>query len=130
MAFERRDLLLIVGILFLLLGLIGAGLPPIYALVISIVIYAGIKIFVGRRKKLIAESIGEGICVNCGEKIVNKKCPNCDTKSWQIIRFVYTLCVWILSVLPQTCTTLTKRSTFSQSEFIILNILIIDRVCK
>ena len=130
MAFERRDLLLIVGILFLLLGLIGAGLPPIYALVISIVIYAGIKIFVGRRKKLIAESIGEGICVNCGEKIVNKKCPNCDTKSWRIIRFVYTLCVWILSVLPQTCTTLTKRSTFSQSEFIILNILIIDRICK
>ena len=130
MAFERRDLLLIVGILFLLLGLIGAGLPPIYALVISIVIYAGIKIFVGRRKKLIAESIGEGICVNCGEKIVNKKCPNCDTKSWRIIRFVYTLCVWILSVLPQTCTTLTKRSTFSQSEFIILNICIIDRICK
>ena len=130
MAFERRDLLLIVGILFLLLGLIGAGLPPIYALVISIVIYAGIKIFVGRRKKMIAESIGEGICVNCGEKIVNKKCPNCDTKSWHIIRFVYTLCVWILSVLPQTCTTLTKRSTFSQSEFIILNILIIDRICK
>ena len=130
MAFERRDVLLIAGILFLLLGLIGAGLPPIYALVISIVIYAGIKIFVGRRKKLIAESIGEGICVNCGEKIVNKKCPNCDTKSWRIIRFVYTLCVWILSVLPQTCTTLTKRSTFSQSEFIILNILIIDRVCK
>ncbi len=130
MAFERRDVLLIAGILFLLLGLIGAGLPPIYALVISIVIYAGIKIFVGRRKKLIAESIGEGICVNCGEKIVNKKCPNCDTKSWRIIRFVYTLCVWILSVLPQTCTTLTKRSTFSQSEFIILNILIIDRICK
>ena len=78
MAFERRDVLLIAGILFLLLGLIGAGLPPIYALIISTVIYAGIKIFVGRRKKMLAESVGEGICIKCGEKVINKKCPNCD----------------------------------------------------
>ncbi len=81
MGFERRSILLIVGILFLLIGLIGAGLPPIYAIIISIVIYVGIKIFVGRRKKMIAESVGEGICVKCGEKVVNKKCPNCDAKS-------------------------------------------------
>ena len=81
MAFERRDVLLIAGILFLLIGLIGAGLPPIYALIISTVIYVGIKIYSGRRKKMLAESIGEGICVKCGEKVVNKKCPNCDAKS-------------------------------------------------
>ena len=81
MGFERRSILLIVGILFLLIGLIGAGLPPIYAIIISIVIYVGIKILVGRRKKMIAESVGEGICVKCGEKVVNKKCPNCDAKS-------------------------------------------------
>ena len=81
MGFERRDIFLIVGIMFLLIGLIGAGLPPIYAIIISIVIYVGIKIFVGRRKKMIAESVGEGICVKCGEKVVNKKCPNCDAKS-------------------------------------------------
>ncbi len=81
MGFERRDIFLIVGIMFLLIGLIGAGLPPIYAIIISIVIYVGIKIFVGRRKKIIAEAVGEGICVKCGEKVVNKKCPNCDAKS-------------------------------------------------
>ena len=81
MGFERRSILLIVGILFLLIGLIGAGLPPIYAIIILIVIYVGIKIFVGRRKKMIAKAIGEGICVKCGEKVVNKKCPNCDAKS-------------------------------------------------
>tara|TARA_B100000029_G_scaffold502707_1_gene578435 strand:- start:859 stop:1104 length:246 start_codon:yes stop_codon:yes gene_type:complete len=80
LAFERRSIMLIAGILFLLLGLIGAGLPPIYAIIISIVIYVGIKIFVGRRKKMIAESVGEGICLKCGEKVVNKKCPNCDAK--------------------------------------------------
>ena len=93
LAFERRSIMLIAGILFLLLGLIGAGLPPIYAIIISIVIYVGIKIFVGRRKKMIAESVGEGICLKCGEKVVNKKCPNCDAKKWWIMRFVYTLCV-------------------------------------
>tara|TARA_B100000029_G_scaffold214574_1_gene212503 strand:- start:107 stop:355 length:249 start_codon:yes stop_codon:yes gene_type:complete len=81
LAFERREVLLILGILFLLIGLIGAQLPPIYAIIISTVIYVGIKIFVGRRKKMIAESVGEGICIKCGEKVVNKKCPNCDAKS-------------------------------------------------
>ena len=81
MGFERRSILLIVGILFLLIGLIGAGLPPIYAIIISVVIYVGIKIFVGRRKKMIAESVGEGLCLKCGEKVVDKKCPNCDAKT-------------------------------------------------
>ena len=81
MAFERRETLLIIGILFLLIGLLGVQLPLIYAIIISTVIYVGIKIFVGRRKKMIAESVGEGICVKCGEKVTNKKCPNCDAKS-------------------------------------------------
>tara|TARA_B100000470_G_C19645236_1_gene326175 strand:- start:406 stop:654 length:249 start_codon:yes stop_codon:yes gene_type:complete len=81
LAFERREILLIIGILFLLIGLLGVQLPLIYAIIISTVIYVGIKIFVGRRKKMIAESVGEGICVKCGEKVTNKKCPNCDAKS-------------------------------------------------
>jgi len=42
--------------------------------------YIGIRVIVGRRKKAIAKSVGEGLCVTCGEKIVNKKCPNCDAK--------------------------------------------------
>ena len=49
-------------------------------LIISITIYIGIKVIVGRRKKMIAKSVGDGICVQCGEKITNKKCPNCDVK--------------------------------------------------
>ncbi len=81
LGFERRGILLIVGILFLLIGLIGAGLPPIYAIIISTAIYVGIKIFVGRRKKMIAESVGEGLCLKCGEKVVDKKCPNCDAET-------------------------------------------------
>lgn len=51
---------------------------PIYAILIVILMYFGIKIYVGRRKKSIEMDIGEGICAECGSKIINKKCPNCD----------------------------------------------------
>ncbi len=80
LAFQRRDLLLIVGILCLLIGLMGVGLAPIYAIIISIAIYFGIRVFIGRRKKMIESEIGEGICAKCGSKIQNKKCPICDRK--------------------------------------------------
>ena len=80
MAIKRKDFLLIIGILFFLIGLMGVGLPPIYAIIISITIYFGIRIFVGRKKKMIERDIGEGICANCGSKIENKKCPICDRK--------------------------------------------------
>jgi len=53
-------------------------MQPIYAIIISVMIYFGIKVFVGRRKKLIANKIGEGLCITCGEKIIDKKCPRCD----------------------------------------------------
>ena len=80
MAFQRRDFLLIAGVLFLLIGLMGAGLPPIYAIIISIVIYFGIRVFIGRRKKMIEHDVGEGLCAKCGSKIEKKKCPICDRK--------------------------------------------------
>ena len=53
-------------------------MPPIYAIIIAIAIYFGIKIFVGRRKKILDKKIGEGFCLECGEKIIGKKCPICD----------------------------------------------------
>ncbi len=80
MAFVRRDFLLIVGVLFTLIGLMGVGLPPIYAIIISLVIYFGIRILIGRRKKMIERDVGEGICAKCGSKINNRKCPICDRK--------------------------------------------------
>ena len=78
MALKRKDFLLIIGILFFLIGLMGVGLPPIYAIIISLAIYFGIRIFVGRRKKMIEREIGEGLCAKCGSKIEDKKCPICD----------------------------------------------------
>ena len=76
----RRDFILVIGIFCFLIGLIGIGLAPIYAIIISVVIYFGIRVFVGRRKLQIEKEVGEGICVKCGSKIENQKCPICDRK--------------------------------------------------
>jgi len=27
---------------------------------------------------MLDKKIGEGFCLECGEKIIGKKCPNCD----------------------------------------------------
>ena len=78
LGFEKRDIILIAGVLFFMIGLLGVGLNLIESIGISIAIYFGIKVFVGRRKKTLAKKIGEGFCVECGEKVVGKKCPNCD----------------------------------------------------
>ena len=77
MAFEKREIILITGILFLMIGMMPF-IAPIYAVIIAITIYFGVRVLVGRRKKQIQKSIGEGVCVMCGEKIVESKCPNCD----------------------------------------------------
>jgi len=75
--FEKRDILLIAGILLFMVGLIPF-MPPIYAMAIAIAIFFGIKVLVGRRKKSFQTEVGEGFCAVCGEKIIDKKCPNCE----------------------------------------------------
>ena len=77
MAFEKRDILLIIGILFLMIGMIPF-IAPIYAVIIAIAIYFGVRVFVGRRKRQIQKSVGEGVCAVCGQRIIKNKCPNCD----------------------------------------------------
>ena len=78
MNFEKRDIILIVGLLLFMIGLIPF-MAPIYAALIVIAIYFGIKFYVGNRRKSIEKELGEGICVDCGSKISNQKCPNCDS---------------------------------------------------
>jgi len=69
---------LIVGLLLFMIGLTPfTGL--VYAVLIVIIMYFGIKVYVGKRKQSIKRDIGEGICMECGSKIFNKKCPNCDS---------------------------------------------------
>ncbi len=69
---------MIVGVLLFMIGLLGVGLNIIESVGISIAIYVGIKVFVGRRKKILHSKFGEGLCLECGEIIIGKKCPNCD----------------------------------------------------
>ena len=75
--FERRDILLIVGLLLFMIGL-TPFMAPVYAVIIVVLMYFGIKVYVGKRKQSIERDVGEGICMECGSKISNKKCPNCD----------------------------------------------------
>jgi flagellar biosynthesis component FlhA len=76
--FEKRDIILIVGVLLFMIGLIPF-MAPIYAVLLAIAIYFGIKFYVGNRQKSIKEIIGEGLCADCGSKITDKKCPTCDS---------------------------------------------------
>jgi hypothetical protein len=61
-----------------------AFLSLAYSLVIAILIYFGIKVFVGRRKRQIQREVGMGVCATCGSKIVDNKCPNCDANPEKI----------------------------------------------
>ena len=75
--FEKRDIVLIVGLLLFMVGLIPF-MAPAYAAIIVIMMYFGIKVFVAKRTQSIQKDVGEGICMECGSKILDKKCPNCD----------------------------------------------------
>jgi hypothetical protein len=76
--FEKRDIILIVGLFLFMLGLIPF-MAPIYAALIVIAMYFGIKFYVASRKKSIEKDVGEGICADCGSIIFDQKCPNCDS---------------------------------------------------
>lgn len=78
--FEKRDIILVTGCFLFMVGLIPF-MATYQAVIIAILIYFGIKVYVGRRKKMLAEKIGDGICLECGEKTIDKTCPNCDSKS-------------------------------------------------
>jgi len=75
--FDKRELILIGGILLFMIGLL-AFIPLFYALIIAIGIYFGIKVLIGRRRKDLQQKTGQDYCAKCGEKITGKKCPNCD----------------------------------------------------
>ena len=80
MGFEKREIVLVVAVLFLMIGMLPF-IAPLYAVPIAITIYFGVRVLVGRRKKQMQKALGEGICVTCGGKIINKKCQNCDVSN-------------------------------------------------
>ncbi|MCA9812104.1 MAG: hypothetical protein KC483_04495 [Nitrosarchaeum sp.] len=54
-------------------------MAPVYAILIVIFMYFGIKFYVSRTKKSITHNFGEGVCMDCGSKITHGKCPKCDS---------------------------------------------------
>ncbi len=68
---------MIVGLLLFMIGL-TPFMGLVYAVIIVVIMYFGIKVYVGKRKQSIERDVGEGICMECGSKVFNKKCPNCD----------------------------------------------------
>lgn len=68
---------MIVDLLLFMVGLIPF-MGAIYAGIIVAIMYFGIKVYVGKRKQSIERDVGEGICMECGSKVFNKKCLNCD----------------------------------------------------
>ncbi len=78
LTFERREILLIVGVIFIMIGSMAILQRTDIPIIISISVYFGIKSFVKWRKKQIRKALGEGMCVSCGAKIVENKCPVCD----------------------------------------------------
>jgi uncharacterized membrane protein len=78
--FERRDIVLIVGITLVVLGITQYIRIEISAL-IGILLFFGIKVYVARKRRMIENDVGEGVCMECGFKIIDKKCPNCDLEN-------------------------------------------------
>ena len=79
MNFEKRDLILIIGIILVVLGIIQY-VPLLYSILIGSLLFFGIKLYVHRKRKMIENDVGEGLCMECGFKIIDKKCPNCDSE--------------------------------------------------
>ena len=75
--FERRDIILIAGLILVMLG-ISPFLGIVYSTIIVIGLFFGIKLFVAKKNQSIQQDVGEGICMECGSKIIDKKCPNCN----------------------------------------------------
>jgi len=65
--FDKRELILIAGILLFMIGLLPF-IPLFYALIIAIGIYFGIKVLVGRRKKSLHKKLAKIIVLNVEKK--------------------------------------------------------------
>lgn len=77
MNFEKRDAILIAGIFLVVLG-ITQYIRLEYSSLIGIGLFFVIKLYVQKKKERILNDVGEGVCMECGFKIIDKKCPNCD----------------------------------------------------
>lgn len=64
------------GLLLFMVGLLPF-MAPAYAAAIAILMYFGIKLYVGRRRRAIERGVGQGLCLDCGAKVTGGACPDC-----------------------------------------------------
>jgi hypothetical protein len=75
--FERRDIVLIAGLFLVVLG-ITQYVPFHYSALIGILLYFTIKMYVEKRRRSIFTAVGDGMCMECGSRVIDKKCPKCE----------------------------------------------------
>ena len=76
--FTRRDVLLILASIFFIIGLLPF-IDGIFAILIGLGLFFGIKFFVMMKQKSLQTEIDQGFCAICGEKIQNSLCPSCNS---------------------------------------------------
>ena len=79
MRFIKRDVVLLAATIMIVFGV--AALPSMslmHGIGLGIAIFFGIKAFVTYREKTMKKHVGEGFCLECGEKIQSGKCSHCD----------------------------------------------------
>lgn len=75
MRFYRRDLVLLAAsVLFTLAGAMYLGVA---AIGIGAALFFGMKMIAVKRQQGIEREVGEGLCVECGQRVVDGACPEC-----------------------------------------------------
>ena len=75
MRFYRRDLVLLAAsVLFTMAGAMYLG---VYAIGIGAALFFGMKMIAVRRQEGVEREVGEGLCAECGQRVVGGACPDC-----------------------------------------------------
>ena len=84
---NRREVILIVGMLFITISLV-AYLGFLYGIIASLLIYFGVKFYVGLQKKKLAELAEKTltyVCNVCENKFMGKECNKCGSTNKRVI---------------------------------------------
>ncbi|MFQ5969051.1 MAG: hypothetical protein ACE5J2_00950 [Nitrososphaerales archaeon] len=84
---NRREILLIVGMIFITISLV-AYLGFLYGIVASLLIYFGVKFYVGWQKKRLLELREKTltfVCNLCGNKFTGSECSKCGSTSKRVV---------------------------------------------
>lgn len=73
--FYRRDLVLLAAsVLFAMAGAMYLGAAGI---AIGAALFFGMKMIAVKRQEAVERQVGEGLCIECGQRVVDGACPDC-----------------------------------------------------